>query len=380
VEKNIAGLREVVEMDARCAAIGREHSTGASTEAEPLALSIQAIADMLRACVGADVCLIAIERSGGEGTLYGAQDAGSGTEGAASQTARALLDLPAAPVLSNSLPGRDPATRRAAAALAAVVNLRAVNSFLCLPLRIASMNARVCIASEQRCFTSADLADLTPIAEQARTLIECIHFGERLVPELACYERRQISRDLHDSAIQPFIGLKLGLEALRRRLAKEIDLAKDLDDLIALAEAGIGELRDYVGTLRAASAGGKVDDFASAVRCQAKKFSTLYGIKATVSASGDFSIAALMQHEVMQIIREGLSNIRRHTAANRAIIHLRQLNGKLLVEISNENSGEARPWRGFRPRSICERAEELGGRVRASRRKGFTVVRVELPL
>jgi signal transduction histidine kinase len=367
-------------MNARCAAIARDHSTGANTRAEPLAPSIRTLANMLRACVGAEVCLIAIEPFGGEGTLYGAQEAGSGTERAASQAAQALLDLPAAPVLFHSRPGRDCATRRAAAALAAVANLTAVSSFICLPLRIASMNARVCIASEQRCFTSVDLVNLTPIAEQARTLIECIHSGERLVRDLASHERRQISRDLHDSSIQPFIGLKLGLEALRRRLAKENDLAKDLDDLIALAGAGIGELRDYVGTLRAASARGKLRDLASAVRCQAKKFSMLYGIKATVSASGDFSIAAPMQHEVMQIIREGLSNIRRHAAANRAIIHISQVNRRLLLEIANDDGGEARPWRGFRPRSICERAKELGGRVRASRRNGFTVVRVELPL
>jgi signal transduction histidine kinase len=287
--------------------------------------------------------------------------------------------LPAEPVLLNGQPV-PPATRRAAAAVAAAADLTQVNSFMCLPVRIAALNARICIAIEQGCFTSADLLNVAPLAEQVRTVMESVYFGERLAMDLARHERRQISRDLHDSAIQPFIGLKLGLEAMRRRVADEDHLVKDLDDLIAIAGAGIEELREYVGALRTVSANRIADDLASAVRCQAKKFSALYGIEATVIASGELSISGRMQHEVIQIIREGLSNIRRHTESHRVAVHLRQQGGRLLLEIRNDNGGQKRPWHGFRPRSISERAKELGGRVRVSRRKGDTVVAVELPI
>jgi signal transduction histidine kinase len=51
-----------------------------------------------------------------------------------------------------------------------------------------------------------------------------------------------------------------------------------------------------------------------------------------------------------------------------------------LLEIRNDNGGRTRSWHGFLPRSISERAKELGGRVRVSRRKGHTVVAVELPI
>jgi signal transduction histidine kinase len=250
-----------------------------------------------------------------------------------------------------------------------------------LPARVSALNARICLASKQRCFTSVDLLNVAPLVEQVRTVLESVYFGERLAIDLARHERRQISRDLHDSAIQPFIGLKLGLEAMRRRVAEEDHLVKDLDDLIAIAGAGIEELREYVGALRAASSANRIaDDLASAVRCQAQKFSALYGIQATVIASGEPSISGPMQHEVIQIIREGLSNIRRHTEANRAAIHIRQRDGRLLLEIRNDNGGRTRSWHGFLPRSISERAKELGGRVRVSRRKSHTVVAVELPI
>ena len=367
-------------MNARCGTTALEHATSPDPKFEPLAPSIRAIAEMLRACVYADVCLVAVEGSGGEsGQLYGTGELASDQGTAARQATEALLELPAEPVLLNGQPV-PLATRRAAAAIAVAADLPQVNSFICLPVRVSALNARICIAREQGCFTSVDLLNVAPLAEQVRTVMESVYFGERLAMDLARHERRQISRDLHDSAIQPFIGLKLGLEAMRRRVAEEDHLVKDLDDLIAIAGAGIEELREYVGALRAASANRVADDFVSAVRCQAKKFSALYGIEATVIASGELSISGPMQHEVIQIIREGLSNIRRHTEAHRAAIHIRQQGGRLLLEIRNDNGGHGRPWQGFLPRSISERAKELGGRVRVSRRKGHTVVAVELPI
>jgi signal transduction histidine kinase len=367
-------------MNARCGTIALEHATSADPKFEPLAPSIRAIAEMLRACVDADVCLVAVEGSGEEsGQLYGTSELASDKETAVCQATQALLELPPEPVLLNGQPV-SPATRCAAAAVAAAADLTQVSSFICLPVRVSALNARICIAIEQGCFTSVDVLNVAPLAEQVRTVMESVYFGERLAMDLARHERRQISRDLHDSAIQPFIGLKLGLEAMRRRVAEEDHLVKDLDDLIAIAGAGIEELREYVGALRTASANRIADDLASAVRCQAKKFGALYGIEATVIASGDLSISGPMQHEVIQIIREGLSNIRRHTEANRAAIHIRRRDGRLLLEIRNDNCGQARPWRGFLPRSIAERAKELGGRVRVNRRNGHTVVAVELPI
>lgn len=365
-------------MNARCGNMAREHATASGLEFESFAPSIKAIAEMLRASVPADACLIAIERAGGEGgQLYGTHERPSERETAASHATQALLNLPAEPVLFNGSPVPGLATGRAAATVAALADLTQVSSFISLPLRVAVLNGRICIASQQGRFTSVDLVKLTPLAEQVGAVMESIYRGERLAVDLARHTRRQVSRDLHDSVIQPIIALKLGLEALRRRLTKDKQLAKDLNDLIAMAGAGIGELRQYVGALRAASTSGSADGLAAAVRCQAKKFSALYGIDATVIGSGDLSISAPMQHEIIQIIREGLSNIRRHTAANRAAIHIRQYDGRLLLEIRNDNGGQGR---GFLPRSIAERTKELGGRVRVNRRNGHTVVAVELPI
>lgn len=241
-------------MNARCEIVASEHATGAKLKFAAPAPSMRAIADLLRACLGADACLIAIKRSRGRrGQLYGTYETASQLAGAISQATQALFDLPGEPVLVNSPPVEGSAMRRTAASITAVAQVKPVNSFMCLPLRVTAMKARVCIASQHQRFTVLDLGNLAVLAEQVSTLIECIHFGEQLVTDLTGYERRRISRDLHDSAIQPLIGLKFGLEALRRRCTEEHQLVKDLDDLIALAAGGISEFREYVGALRAAS-------------------------------------------------------------------------------------------------------------------------------
>jgi signal transduction histidine kinase len=244
-------------MNARCATVRPEHATGAKLKFEALAPSMQAIAELLRASIGADACLIAIKPSGGRrGQLYATCEMASQRGSAVSQAVQALLDLPGQPLLVNGSPVAGSAMRRTVAILTAQAQ---VSSFICLPLRVTAMKVRVCIASHHRCFTPVDLANLAPLAEHVSTLIECIHFGEQLAIDSTRHQRRQVSRDLHDSAIQPLIGLKLGLEALRRRLAGQHYLVKDLDDLIAVAAGGIGELREYVGALRAASRNGAAD-------------------------------------------------------------------------------------------------------------------------
>jgi signal transduction histidine kinase len=194
-------------------------------------------------------------------------------------------------------------------------------------------------------------------------------------------ERRRISRDLHDSAIQPYLGLKLGLEALRRRLGGAGIIEGEVDELIHMAGEGITELRRYVGNLKHRSDRASNRSVMQGLRGQARDFSELYGLRVEVVAECDVVVSGRLFDEVMQIVREALANIRRHTEATRAAINLRVARRLLVLDIENDRGAVASAALEFHPRSIVERTRELGGRVRVwTTPAGNTVVGVQVPL
>ena len=348
---------------------------------------VDALCEMFRASLHADICLIAVtdDELQGAGQLYMANGAGAHSPRALS--ARLMVRASDGPAIYTSSDARgtdehdaevgsDEARRR----LAALAGMLRVSSLITVPLSDGDRCiGRLYVGSNKKRYASRDILPISRGARYACSLIASIRLAETLAKEAACQERRRISRDLHDSAMQPYIALKLGLEAMQRRL-RGTPLAGELDELIKIANDGIGELRQYVVNLKNAAARKQLTSLLTAVRAQAKKFTEFYNIDAQVIAPTDISVSAPLRNDVIQIVREGLSNIRRHTAAERATINLREQRGCLLVEVINDNARrEAK--REFYPRSIGERATELGGRVSVRRGTGGrTVVAVELPL
>lgn len=267
------------------------------------------------------------------------------------------------------------------AALAELANFLETDSFVSLPVRVRNRTlGRFFLSSRRLRYTRSDVRFLVQVVGQAALVIENVQLVDRLALEVATEERKKISRDLHDGTIQPYIGLKLGLEALRRRLEPGNPVAVEVDDLAKMAGDGISQLRCYVGSLRNGEQKTGHDSLLSAVRRQAGKFSEFYGIDVQVEADGDIVVRGPLFEEVMHIVREGLSNIRRHTSAERVAISLRDDHGQLVVEFVNDNSNCHNGSAEFFPRSISERARELGGRVDVEQRPGScTAVTVQIP-
>ncbi|HEU0202945.1 MAG TPA: histidine kinase, partial [Burkholderiaceae bacterium] len=69
------------------------------------------------------------------------------------------------------------------------------------------------------------------VAEQIAPVLDNAMLLEQLVAATAETERARIGRDLHDSAIQPYVGLKFAIEALARRVPDDSPLARDVHTL-----------------------------------------------------------------------------------------------------------------------------------------------------
>jgi len=268
------------------------------------------------------------------------------------------------------------------AALEELANLLEARSFITVPIYLRHRPiGRLYVISRRVRYVASDLRFLFQAVGHAALAIENIQLIDRLASEVATQERQRISRDLHDGTIQPYIGLKLALEALRHQVPADTPFAAEVDDLTRMANEGIAELRRYVAGLRGGDAGSYEESLLGAVHRQAQKFSEFHGIEVQVEADSDVRLKKAVFHEVMQIVREGLANIRRHTSARRALLGLRDKGDRLVVEFINEGGPDADAKRIFFPRSLNERAADLGGRVEVEHRDdGQTRVAVAIPL
>jgi signal transduction histidine kinase len=180
---------------------------------------------------------------------------------------------------------------------------------------------------------------------------------------LVLLERRRISRDLHDSSIQPYLGLKWALEVIQTKAATGHAVTEDLSRLVERVDHEILAMRSYVNALREVPARRKIE-LPGALRIQLVRWSDLYDLKVFLRATG--AIRMVSEHlasAVLNIANEGLSNIRRHTVASRARILLSCGADQIRVVIVNPIAPDAVPTL-FKPQSIDERARALGGNCR----------------
>ena len=263
-------------------------------------------------------------------------------------------------------------------AFAQLADLLEASSFISAPLTLASGNGRIYVAASDQHFSRSDALFLAHIAAQGLPVVDNIELLDRIASDAAALERKRIALDLHDTAIQPYIGLKLGLAALYKRATPADPLAADLAKLLAMTDGVIAQLRDYAGGVRAAP-GCEEPLCMSALRRQASQIMQFYGVNITVDVEGRVALGDRLTAEVLQIVREGLSNICRHTVAQYGSVRLCCGEDMLRIEIDNDNGG-TEP-QAFVPRSITERAGALGGKAYV-RRSGAdsTGVCVEIPV
>ncbi len=255
------------------------------------------------------------------------------------------------------------------------------DAFICAPVSLRRSEGRLYVVTDPHTGSKADARFLSHIVAQAFPVIENIELVDRMASEAASQERQKIALDIHDRAVQPYIGLTLGLSAVRNKAGPTNPLRDDLDKLSAMARQAIDDLRHYAGTFRRNKGQRNTQEplYTAALQQQTAQVKALYGVDIAVDAAPNLQINDRMTAEVLQIVREGLSNICRHTLAQFGALRLQRSAGWLHIQI--ENVGASAPVPAFSPRSITERVASLGGRVRVhSEADGFTSVHIQIPV
>ena len=261
------------------------------------------------------------------------------------------------------------------ASLAALLEAR---SFIRTPLRLRNGQGRVYVSSSHHSFDKKDAQFLSDICAQAFPVIENIELLDQIASRSAVRERKRIAMDLHDSTIQPCIGMKLGLSALLKKAGPGTLFVADLQKLLAISTDVISGLRSYVKVVES-GAEPTEEIFEDVIHRYALQSSEFYGISISVSIEGKRNINDRLAVEVLQLVSEGLSNIRKHTGAKTGAVRICYRDELLAIDIENDGDGVLRA--AFTPQSITRRAMVLGGHAHVTQEPdGGAIVHVEIPV
>lgn len=254
------------------------------------------------------------------------------------------------------------------------------NSFISVPYRQQGITTgRIFLVADNRVFNRADVAFTKQVADTLSSVIENMQLIENLIEEAGGQERHRISLDVHDTTIQPYIALTLALDALSREYKDNLLLTEKLGEIINMANMTVQDLRSYKDTLREKSLmRGEV--LLSAIKNQANRLHRFYGIHVDVIGTVDPNLTGNLAEAAFQIIKEGLSNILRHTSAKIAFVSVQSNDTHLLLDIGNE-AHTPDNLAQFKPKTISERVFSLNGSTLVETDvQGYTVIRVKIPL
>ena len=196
-------------------------------------------------------------------------------------------------------------------------------------------------------------------------------------------ERERIAKELHDGVIQGLYAVGMTLQATHAR-AEDADAVRTrLDGAIESIDAAIRDLRNYIFGLRPGILADRQLD--SALRELGREFEERSGVVTVVDVDPAMAAQfASASSQLIQIAREGLSNVGRHAQASTCRLSLTRRGDQAVLEIDDDG-------RGFDPekvrdagqglRNMRERASAMGGEVsvESSPAQG-TTVEVRLPL
>jgi two-component system, NarL family, sensor kinase len=217
-----------------------------------------------------------------------------------------------------------------------------------------------------RKLTRRELDLLSTIASQVGVAVERARLAGESVHLARMEERTRLAREIHDTLAQGLTAIGLQIEDALARLTPDADAAQPLQRAMDLSRAALDDARDSIRQLRSAGA----PPLAERLKATAHAFAAETGVRVHVDAKGPAALASAQEDEVMRIVTEALSNIRKHARATDVTVSVRAERRRLRLEIRDNGRGFVPSSRsgGFGVIGMRERARALGGRLMVSTR------------
>jgi len=216
--------------------------------------------------------------------------------------------------------------------------------------------------------SDAERALLDALTVQLAGAMENLRLNALGLEAAVSQERSFLARELHDSIAQSLAFLKIQVQLMRDAIAQGDP--QQVQHVLGEIDVGVresyGDVRELLMHFRTRTNG---EDIEPALMTTLRKFEHQTGLKATLHMRGQgLPLAPDTQIQVLHIVQEALSNVRKHAGASQVWLDVAQ-QPQWRLEVRDDGIGFASGERGQPDethvglRIMAERAERLGAQL-----------------
>jgi signal transduction histidine kinase len=236
-------------------------------------------------------------------------------------------------------------------------------------------------------FTTDDEETLERFAVQAAIAIDNAHLHAQAEEIATARERLRIAHEMHDGIAQVLGYVNTKVQAAKQyfRLGKTEEGNAQLEQLAVSARQAYSDVRESIVGLRTLP--GSDRTLADVLAEFLQHWKDQSGIEAELTIDPALRLQASIELQIVRIIQESLTNVRKHARATTARVGVHRQDGQLVVSIQDDGAGfnpEATA-RGEFPKfgltTMRERASSIRGSLDIDSSPGNgTTVRFTMPL
>ena len=222
---------------------------------------------------------------------------------------------------------------------------------------------------ERQAFSETDLIWLESLANQAMIAIKHGLMTSQLQSLSVLEERNRIAREMHDGLAQVLGYMNLQVQTLDAFLQQgKLDrLQIKLDQMRGAVDIAHADVREKILSLRTTLSNEKgfipaVEEYLEEFGIQAKLQTNFYN-----HLTGELNLASLAEVQLVCILQEALTNVRKHAQANCVSVVLTRQGSEdeseICLEIKDDGVGfvDPTPKSSFGLQIMQERAQSVGG-------------------
>ena len=214
--------------------------------------------------------------------------------------------------------------------------------------------------------TAAGLAlEHARLQAEVEAQLEQVRASRARIVQAGDAARRRLERDLHDGAQQRLVTLSLALGMARSRAAgADPELVALIESAGKEAQEALIELRELARGIHPAVL--TETGLAGGIQALVERSPVV----TTITAVPAGRLPAAIEATAYFVVSEALANVAKHALAGSAQVTVRQLPGRLLVEVTDDGAGGARPEDGSGLRGLADRVASVGGVLLIDSRPG----------